>query len=263
MDLGIKGKTALVTGASSGLGFAAALALAHEGVQVVINSRSEKNLQAAAIRIEQETGYRPIALKGDLSVDGTAERLVEETVSRVGKLDILVSNAGGPPAGSFLELDKEAWKKSAQPTFHSAVDLARAALPHMLKNRWGRIIFITSVAVKQPIDNLIISNALRAGIVGFAKSISNQVAADGITVNAVMPGYTETERLKYLAKQSAESSGQTEDEIYKVWIDRVPAGRLGRPDELAALIAFLASEKAAYITGAAVPVDGGYIKSIL
>ncbi len=263
MDLGIKGKVALVTGASAGLGFAAAAALAEEGARVAINSRVLDNLEKAADSIHEKTGYRPMTVEGDLTHEGTAEKIVEIVSAELGPVDILVSNAGGPPAGQFMQISKKAWNDSLNLTFLPAINLARAVLPGMQGKKWGRIVFITSISVKQPVDNLIISNALRAGVTGFAKSISNEFARDGITVNAVCPGYTETERLKELAGVKAELSGKSIEDIFSNWINDVPARRLGKPDELAALIAFLCSEKAAYITGTSILVDGGLYKGLL
>ena len=263
MDLGLKDKTALVTGASSGLGFATALALASEGAGLAINSRSQDNLSAAADKIEDVTGRRPITVAGDLSGTGTAEVIVKTAAERLGSIDILVSNAGGPPAGPFMTHDQDTWRQAAELTLHSAIDLTRVVIPMMQAKKWGRIIFITSMAVKQPADNLIISNTLRAGLTGFAKTISNEFASEGITVNTVCPGYTNTERLGYLAKNLSERSGKSVEEIFQGWKDRIPCGRLGEPEEPAEMICFLASQRSAYVTGAAIPVDGGYIKGLL
>lgn len=263
MELGFDGKVALVTGASAGLGFAAALVLAAEGAKVAINSRSIENLERAAKRIKEKTGYNPLTVDGDLAEEAVAEKIVEKTVSRLGPVDILVSNAGGPPAGKFLQHSKQTWNESVNLTLNSAINLTRAVIPGMVERKWGRIIYITSVAVRQPIDNLIISNTLRAGVTGFAKTMSNETASSGITVNTVCPGFTDTERLKELARANAESSGTSIEDIYAGWTEKIPAGRIGKPEELAHLIAFLASERAAYITGSAIAVDGGYFKGLL
>jgi 3-oxoacyl-[acyl-carrier protein] reductase len=263
MDLGISDKRAVITGASAGLGFAAALALAEEGVNIAINSRSLDNLEKAAKQIKTKTGIEPVVIAGDLGQPGIAEQIAKEATKKLGGIDILVSNAGGPPAGPFLQHDKETWRASAEQTLHAAIDLTRAVIPGMAANRWGRVIYITSIAVKQPVDGLIISNTLRAGLTGFAKTIANECGKSGITVNMVCPGYTNTERLKYLAQTLAEKSSVTVDDIYQGWADGSPVGRIGQPEELAAMIAFLASEKAAFITGVSVPVDGGSYKGLL
>ncbi len=263
MDLGLEGKIALVTGASSGLGYATALAFAQEGARVAINSRSQDNLDSAARKIEKATMFLPLTIAGDLSEEGMAEKIIEEVCGRVGPINILVVNAGGPPPGQFLQHEKGTWRKSTDLTLHSAIDLSRAVIPSMKDARWGRIIFITSVAVKQPLENLIISNTLRAGVTGFAKSISNELAPLGITVNAVCPGYTDTERLKSLAENQSKAQQISVENIYKKWTDNIPMGRVGRPEELASLILFLASEKASYITGVSVPADGGLYKGLL
>jgi 3-oxoacyl-[acyl-carrier protein] reductase len=263
MDLGIKNKVALVTGASAGLGLAAAVSLAKEGVRVAINSRSLDNLKSAAETIEKETGINPILVEGDLSIDSIPEKIVAKVISKMGSIDILVNNAGGPPPGLFQQHTLETWKKSADLTLFSAIEVTRAVVPYMMKAKWGRIIFITSVAVKQPIDNLIISNCLRAGVTGFAKSISSEFAGHGITVNTVCPGYTDTERLKSLGENLANAQGCDIKDIYKKWTSNIPMGRVGRPEELASLITFMASERASYITGASIPVDGGYYKGLL
>lgn len=263
MDLGIKGKVALVTGASAGLGLAAAMALSDEGVSVAINSRSEENLKKAAIQIKEKTGTVPSLYPGDLAVAGKAEEIVEQVSSELGTIDILVANAGGPPAGPFMNHSKEVWQKSADLTLFASMNLARAVIPGMVEKKWGRIVFITSIAVKQPIDGLIISNTLRAGLTGFAKTVSNEYAQFGLTINTVCPGYTKTERLQELAEVKSQVLGTSPDDIYNNWIADTPAGRLGDPDELAALIAFLASEKAAFITGSSIAVDGGSYKGLL
>jgi len=263
MELGIKDKVALVTGASSGLGFAVAEALAAEGARVAINSRSEEKLTRAAEVIKEKTGQLPLVVTGELGREGEAERIVGEITSHLGPVEILVANAGGPPAGAFADHDKATWRRASELTLHSAIDLTREVLPAMVERRWGRIVFITSIAVRQPIDGLIISNTLRAGLTGFAKTISNEYAVHGITVNTVCPGYTKTERLVNLARFEAEKSGASIDEIYQRWADMAPAKRLGKPDEPADLISFLVSERAAYISGTAIPVDGGLYKALL
>jgi 3-oxoacyl-[acyl-carrier protein] reductase len=259
MELGIRGKKALVTGASSGLGAAAAAALAAEGVEVVINSRSVERLAKAAERIQALTGRTVRQVEGDIA----SEVEIAAVVAAVGPVDILVCNAGGPPQGLFLDHPPERWPKAAELTLYSAITLTRAMLPSMIAKRWGRLIYITSVAVLQPIDDLILSNTFRAGVTGFCKSVSNSYASHGITANCVCPGYTATERLADLAANRAAKSGKTPAEILNDLGKGVPAGRLGKPEELAALITFLAGEPAAYITGCSIPVDGGAHKFLI
>lgn len=263
MDLGIKGKTALVTGASSGLGLAVAVALSNEGAQVAINSRSDENLKRAAEQIKKLTGTVPSIFPGDLAVEGKAEEIVDSVSQKLDSIDILVANAGGPPAGPFMSHTKEVWQKSADLTLFASMNLTRAVLPAMVEKKWGRVVFVTSIAVKQPIDGLIISNTLRAGLTGFAKTISNEYAQFGLTINTVCPGYTKTDRLQELADSKSQALGKNPEDIYNDWIADTPAGRLGHPDELAALIAFLSSEKAAFITGSSIAVDGGSYKGLL
>ena len=263
MNLGLEGKTALVTGASAGLGFATALELAREGVHLAINSRSLQRLETASEHIRRETGHVSALLPADLSQAGAAEDVVLKTHERLGSLDILVVNAGGPPPGQFMSHTKSTWLDSADLTLFSAINLCRAAIPEMIRKRWGRVVFITSIAVKQPIDNLVMSNTLRAGVTGLSKSLSNELARHGITFNTVCPGYTETERLQNLVQIEADREGHSIDEVYQTYCKRVPAGRLGKPDELAALITFLASERASYITGTSLTVDGGLYKGLL
>lgn len=263
MDLGIQDKIALVTGGSTGIGYAAAEALAAEGATVILNSRSEDNLKKAVAQIKAKTGQDAEYIAGDLTMEGTAERIVKEVEAKHGRIDIMLSNAGGPPAGMFLDLPKEAWKKSVDLTFYPSLDLTRAVLPGMKERKWGRIIYLTSLSVKQPVDNLIISNSYRAGLAGFSKTISNQFAGFGITVNMVCPGYTNTERLTELAENISSNTGMSVEEVFKNWAESVPAGRIGEPSELGAVIAFIASEKASYVTGTVIQVDGGCIKSLL
>ncbi|MCP4706046.1 MAG: SDR family oxidoreductase [candidate division Zixibacteria bacterium] len=263
MDLGIKNKVALVTGASAGLGLAAAIALADEGAKVAINSRSEDNLKKAAEQIQEITGYIPSIFPGDLAIDGKAEEIVDKVSAEMGTVEILVANAGGPPAGPFMNHSKEVWQKSADVTLFASMNLTRAVIPAMVKKKWGRVVFITSIAVKQPVDGLIISNTLRAGLTGFAKTISNEYAQFGLTINTVCPGFTKTERLHELAKVKSEALGNTPEDIYDSWVSITPAGRLGEPEELAGLIAFLSSKKAAFITGSSIAVEGGSYKGLL
>lgn len=263
MDLGLKDRVALVAAASRGLGKAAALELAREGARVAICARTEEPLRATAAEIEGATGSQVLAVVADVSKANDVERLVQTTADHFGRLDILVTNAGGPPAGYFLDLDDAAWQAAVELTLMSTVRLCRATVPHMRKNNWGRIVNITSVSVKQPIDNLLLSNALRAGVVGLAKTLSNQFAGDGITVNSVCPGWTLTDRVAELNAVRAREWGVPVEQVERQVTANIPLGRMGQPEELAALIAFLASERASYITGTAIQADGGYVKGLL
>jgi 3-oxoacyl-[acyl-carrier protein] reductase len=262
MDFGLKGRVAIVTGASSGLGKASALDLALEGARVVICSRNEVSLSETATEIQRSTGNDVAAIRGDVTNEADITRLVSQALERFGRLDILVANAGGPPAGYFDDFESKDYLHAVQLNLISTINLCRAAVPLMRDRRWGRIVAITSIAAKQPVENLILSNTARAGLHGFLKSLSQQVAADAITVNAVCPGYHLTERLKSLADLKASSEGITPDEICAQWARAASAKRLGEPRELAALVAFLCSERASYITGTAIQVDGGLYQAL-
>ncbi len=265
MDFGLKGKRALITGASAGLGAAAALTLAAEGAQVIINGRDRARLEAAAKKIETATGVKPGIAIGDVANSTDRDKVIKAINDLLpnGRIDILVSNTGGPPAGAFLDHTSEVWDEAGKLLLESAVGLTRAFLPGMIDQKWGRLIYITSVAVLQPIDDLILSNSYRAAVTGFSKTVSNTYAKHGITANCVCPGYTATERLMGLAETRAKAAGITQQQALQRFVDAVPAGRLGRPDELASLITFLASDCAAYITGCSIPVDGGVYRGLV
>ena len=263
MDLGIKGRVALVAASSKGLGKATAMQLAHEGVAVAICAREEAALQATAREIREATGAKVLAVPCDVSRADQIAALVARVDRELGPVDILVNNAGGPPTGPFLDFDDAAWWAALELNLMSAVRLTRALLPGMQARRWGRIINITSVMVKQPGPGFVLSTAARSGVVGMAKPLASDVAPYGITVNNVCPGYTLTDRVRSLVKARAQREAKTEEEVMADMASEIPARRMGRPEELAALIAFLASEPAAYITGTTIQVDGGRTQSLL
>jgi 3-oxoacyl-[acyl-carrier protein] reductase len=263
MDLGLRGKVALVAGSSRGLGRAIAEELAAEGATLVLAARGEDDLQAAKDEIAAATGVRVTAVASDLSRTAEVRRLAEAAIREHGRVDILVTNAGGPPSGPFESHDEAAWQATVQLTLLATVELIRAVLPGMKERRFGRILNVTSIAVKQPVDNLILSNAVRAGVTGMARTLANEVAAFGITVNNLMPGYTRTERLQELVQAIVKREETTPEAVEARWARETPAGRLGEPPELAALAAFLASTRAGYITGQSIAVDGGWIRSLL
>ncbi len=263
MDLGLEGKTAEVAASSRGLGRAVADELAKEGANLVICARTVGPLEEAGQWIHDATGAEVVAVPADLSDPEDVERLMKTAEEDFGKVDVLVTNTGGPPPGPFESHSVEAWSTAVAQNLDSVLNLTRAVLPGMKEAGWGRIINITSVAVKQPIDGLILSNAVRAAVTGFAKTLANEVAADGITVNNVMPGFTRTERLDSLAANISETQGISVEEAFERWEAQSPMGRLGEPSEFAALVTFLASERASYITGTSIPVDGGFIQALL
>ena len=262
MDLGLKGKGAFVAAASQGLGFAVANELAAEGASLVMCSRSDETLQKACDAIRERSGVEVLGIAGDLTIPADVERIVAVGLAKFGKIDILVTNVGGPPAGNFESLSREQWANAHDLLLTSVLDLTRLVLPGMKERRWGRILNITSIASKQPVENLMLSNSLRAAVTGFAKTLANEVAADGVTVNNILPGYTLTERLDELIQFLAKNEGITADEVRARWELEIPMRRLGDPKEFAALAAFLVSERASYITGTSISVDGGWIKSL-
>jgi 3-oxoacyl-[acyl-carrier protein] reductase len=263
MDLGIQGKVALVAASSGGLGLATAKGLHSEGAKVVICSRSEENLEAARSQIMDQTGGDALAVQADLTQPKDISRMVSKVAETFGTVHILVNNAGGPPAGFFPDMTDEHWQKGVDLTLMSSVRLTRAVLPFMKEQGWGRIINITSVSVKQPINELLLSNSLRLSVIGWSKTLSSQVAADGILVNNVCPGWTRTERVNEIIAARAKAQNTQADEIDQAITADIPMGRMGKPEELANLIVFLASECASYITGTSIQVDGGAVRGIL
>lgn len=262
MELGLGGKTALVAGASAGLGRAVAEELAREGASLVICARGEDRLSGAAGELRRDHGVEVEAVAADLSDPEGVDRVIRAARDRFGGVGILFTNTGGPPAGRFESLTPEAWRGAVRQNLESVLNLVRGVLPAMKEAGWGRIVNCTSVAVKQPIDGLMLSNSVRAAVTGFARTLANEVAGHGVTVNNVLPGYTRTERLVDLAERNASDRGSSVEEAYAQWEREIPAGRLGSPDEIAALVAFLASERAAYITGQSICVDGGWVKGL-
>jgi 3-oxoacyl-[acyl-carrier protein] reductase len=262
MDFGIKDKVALVAAASRGLGRAAALQLAREGCKVAVCSRSKETIMAAAKDIADETNTDVSAYVADVTNEEHVKQLAEAVIERFGSVDILVTNSGGPPGGMASDFTVADYRKAAELNLMSTISMCHAVLPTMKKNQWGRIVAVTSVAARQPIDNLILSNTVRAGVLGYCKTLSAQVATEGITVNAVCPGYTRTERVDELAMMFAESGRGTKEEFYQGVEVHVPMKRMGTPEEFGNVVAFLASERASYVTGVALPIDGGWIKGL-
>jgi 3-oxoacyl-[acyl-carrier protein] reductase len=263
VDLGLKNKVAIIAASSKGLGRAVALELAAEGAKIAICSRNRENIRQTAEYIHAETGAEVYYEQVDVMRHDEIRSFVTNTANRFGEIHILVTNAGGPPAGLFVSLRPQDWVSGFNLNLMSVINLCAEVIPHMQRNRWGRIINITSISVKQPVDGLMLSNSIRAGVVGFAKTLSNEMAPYNILVNNVCPGYTRTERVEELSASLAERKGLSKARIVKGWEDTIPMGRMGRPEEFAALVAFLASERASYITGCSIPVDGGAVKGSL
>jgi 3-oxoacyl-[acyl-carrier protein] reductase len=263
MDLQLKEKCALVTGSSRGLGYATALQLAREGCRVVINSRSEARVYAAVHSITAETGMYVTGLVGDVADPDVPERLVKESIQALNGLDILITNAGGPPAGAFESFNEAAWQKAIDLSFMSHVRLIRAALPHLRQSKAASVLTVTSYSVKQPIPNLVLSNSIRAATAGLTKSLALELGAAGIRFNSILPGWTETERVNDLMKSRAAQNGTTLEEEIAKQSKESPLGRMARPEEFANAAVFLVSPAASYITGIMLTVDGGMYKGTL
>jgi 3-oxoacyl-[acyl-carrier protein] reductase len=262
MDLGLKNRVALVAASSRGIGRATAEAFAAEGCRIAMCARDEQTLQAAAEKIRAQHNVEVFAQAFDVTDAASVRRFVAAVAGKFGGVDICVTNAGGPPAKGFLAATLEEWQRALDLNFLSTVYFAREVIPHMQRKRWGRILTLTSITTKQPVTDLVLSNAVRAAVVGLVKSLANEFGKDGILVNNVGPGFTATDRLKELAKARASALGKTEHEIFEGWAADAPLHRLGEPREVADTIVWLASERASYITGQTVLVDGGMYKGL-
>jgi 3-oxoacyl-[acyl-carrier protein] reductase len=263
MDFGLSGRTAIVAAASQGLGRAVAEELAKEGCNVAICARTAADLERTANEIERGSGRQVFWRALDVRKQDAVRAFVADVDGRFGRVDICVTNAGGPPSKRFLDITIEEWRTAVDMTLMSAVYFAREVLPRMQRNNWGRFLTITSVSVKQPIDGLLLSNSLRAAVSGLAKTLANEFGSGGITVNNVCPGYTRTARLEEMGEKLAQGTGRRLEDIFNDWSSEIPIGRIARPEEFAALVAFLASERASSINGTTIPVDGGWIKGLL
>jgi 3-oxoacyl-[acyl-carrier protein] reductase len=262
MDSGLKDKLVLITASSTGIGKAVAELFAQEGCKVAICSRSKDNLLATAKEIKDKYSIEPFWSVCDLNKQKDIENTFSAVTRQFGSIDILVNNCGGPAPGLFQQLEEEDWNAAYEQVLLSVIRFSKLVLPGMMANNWGRIINLTSISVKQPIDNLVLSNSLRAGVTGFSKSLSNEIAKFNITVNNVAPGMTLTRRLYELAVVEAKEKGKSHEEVLVEMAKRIPLNRLGRPEEIASVVVFLASKQASYVNGTTIQVDGGYIKSV-
>ncbi len=262
MDTGLQNRVALVAGSSQGLGRAAAFALAAEGAHVALCARNAEALEQVAGEIRQRFGVRAHFERVDVHDTAELERFVSNAGRIFDRIDICVTNAGGPPAMPFLATTDKDWDDAFVLNLRSAAAFARAVIPFMQRQKWGRIVMISSITVRQPQPQLILSNAVRAGVMGLVRSLANEFGKDGILVNNVAPGYTATNRLMELAAHGAAASGRSEGQVEQAWIDQIPLGRLGRPEELADAIVWLASERASFVTGQTILVDGGMYRGL-
>ncbi len=262
MDLGIQNKVAIVCASSQGLGKATALGLASEGASVVIFARHKKDLDEATHEIATTTNSEVLPIVADVTKVEDIHKVVQTTVDKFGTVHILINNAGGPPVANFADLTDESWINGVNLTLMSTIRMTREVIPYMLKNKWGRIVNITSLTAKQPINDLIISSTLRPGILGLAKILSNQYSKYGILVNNVCPGHYLTKRQEEIIKKRSAERNITPEEYIKQHTSEIPTGRFGKPEELANMIVFLCSEKASYVTGSTISVDGGLVKGL-
>jgi 3-oxoacyl-[acyl-carrier protein] reductase len=263
LDLGLQGRVAIVAAASKGLGRAVAEELAREGARVAICARGASEIEQAATHIQKSTGRDVFHRSVDVTNPAAVFQFVGAVAERFGRLDICVTNSGGPPFKLFVDTKPEDWRTAVDLLLMSTVFFASETLPRMQKNKWGRFITITSSAVKQPVDGLLLSNSIRAAVTGLARTLANEYAAHGITVNNVCPGYTRTARLDNFAASISARTGAQPETVFADWARQVPAGRIGTPQEFAAVVAFLASERASYVNGASIAIDGGMVRSLL
>ncbi len=263
MDLGLKDKRAFIAGSSRGLGYAAALTLAREGCKVVINGRDEGRIKAAAEKIFNETGTQAYGLARDVSDESSADKLIQSAVESLGGLDILITNAGGPPSGSFESFDEAAWQKAVDTSFMSHVRLIRAALPYLRKSSTPSVLTMTSYIVKQPLPNLVLSNSIRLATIGLTKSLAMELGREGIRFNSILPGWTVTERVEELMAFRAKTNNTAIEDEFAKQTAEIPLGRMAQPQEFANAAVFLVSSAASYVHGVALAVDGGVIKATL
>jgi 3-oxoacyl-[acyl-carrier protein] reductase len=262
METGLRGRVAIVAASSQGIGRETAAAFATEGCRVAMCARNREKLEAAAQEIRKQSGAEVFTEAFDVTDAGAVHSFVAAVTEKFGGIDICITNAGGPPAKGFLAASIEDWRKAIDANFMSTVYFAREVIPHMLRKRWGRIITLTSVSTKQPVPDLVLSNAVRAGVVGLVKSLANEFGKDGILVNNVGPGYTATDRLKELARARSRSQNKSEEEVFAAWASDSALKRIAEPREVADTILWLASERASYITGQTILVDGGAYKGL-